>query len=164
MLGNSRYQLRIEGGAARDGGEGTGMGAGWSNFQETQIIFIHFYDFLTLVCFSPVPPHPPFQPLPITIMKRRIFTPTHIRKTNGKIHLQHKSCISAWKHAQPMISDNRFQIQPTQNPLHFDLELIHFRFMTRIDYEIKTTIFKGILCVCVCVNVCACVFAYLISI
>ena len=79
------------------------------------------------------PPRSPVPLKPLTIMKNRFFTLTQIRKTNGKIHLKHKSYISAWKHAQPMIRGNQVQIQQTQNPLHFDLELIHYRLMTRID-------------------------------
>ena len=106
---------------------GFGDGAGYRNFPEIQIICIYFYDPLTLVYFHSVPPPPSPVPLkPLTIMKNRIFTLTQIRKTNGKIHLKHKSYISAWKHAQPMIRGNQVQIQQTQSPLHFDLELIHY--------------------------------------
>ena len=67
-----------------------------------------------------------------------------IRTTNGKIHIRHKTYISARKHAQLMIKGYQVQIQPTPSPLHCDLEYFH-----RIP---STSV-----CVCVCVCACACV-------
>ena len=42
----------------------------------------------------------------------------------AKIHIGHKTYISAWKHAQLIIRGYRVKIQPTSSPLHYDIEHI----------------------------------------